>query len=701
VRRSLHLKLTGAMIGVITLDGAGYLLAVSYVPKADPALIALLQDIFVAVAMLTVAVGLILPGMIAYTAEAVSKAAERLTKGTLADFTRAMRALSAGDLEGAKARIDVTEVDVHTEDELGAMGESFNAMQREVGRAAVALDGAREGLAAAESKLERGLRQQTAVAQLGRRALEGEDLRDLVEKAVTVSTAALGRDVAATILPSADEAQLDVGPGSATGRGISIGPDEAPLGELRVHPHPALEPDEHAFLEATANVLADAIERLKSEELVRHQALHDPLTGLPNRTLFGDRLTVALRRSARTGAVAVFFLDLDHFKLINDSRGHPAGDELLCAVAARLTTMTRVGDTVARFGGDEFSFICEDVSDVLEAVHIADRVLDELSRPFLLDSGEHFVSASIGIALEQGPARSAEDLIREADAAMYRAKEDGRGRFELFDEAMRADATERLHMDHDLRRAIDAGDELMAHYQPIISLRDGSVIGMEALVRWEHPERGLVAPSQFIGVAEDSGAILPIGDRVMRLACRQAADWIAELDGRPFTVSVNLSPRQVAHPGLATRIGIALAESGLDPAALHLEITENALMEESELTAQNLREVKELGVRLVLDDFGTGYSSLAYLRRFPIDAIKIDRRFIAGLGQDADDTTIVEAILRMATGLHLDVVPEGVETPEQALILSEMGFQHAQGFLWSRPLPPKEATAYLGLAFVA
>jgi diguanylate cyclase (GGDEF)-like protein len=694
VRRSLHLKLTGAMIAVIVLDGAGYLLAVSYVPGNDPALISLLQDIFVAVAMLTVAVGLILPGMIGHAVEQVSASAQRLATGTLADLTRAMRALSVGNLDAAKARVDLSEVEVRSDDEVGAMARSFNTMQGEVGRAAEALDGAREGLAAAEDKLEAGLRQQTAVAQLGRRALEGEDLRDLVDETVVVSSTALGRDVAATILPSADGRRIEAGAGPAEGQHVAIGPREAPLGELRVGPDPALAADEVAFLQATANVLADAIGRMRAEQDLRHQALHDPLTGLPNRTLFADRLTHALGRSARNGAVGVLFLDLDHFKLINDSRGHRVGDELLCTVASRLSTLMRTGDTVARFGGDEFCIVC-DVDDELEAVGIAERVLEDLSRPFSLASGEHFVGASVGIAMGEGLPRTAEDLIREADAAMYRAKENGRGRFELFDERMRSNATERLRLDQDLRRALEVEDELVPHYQPIVSLVDGSLVGLEALVRWHHPERGMVPPGEFIPVAEESGAILAIGDRVLRLACEDAATWRAARSDRSFSVSVNLSPRQVAHPHLAARVAAVLEAADLEPSALHLEITESALVEESELTARNLAELRDLGVQLVLDDFGTGYSSLAYLRRFPIDAIKIDRRFIAGLGQNADDTTIVEAILRMAAGLRLEVVAEGVETTAQAGTLSDMGCLQAQGFLWAPALPPDEVSRRL------
>jgi diguanylate cyclase (GGDEF)-like protein len=626
----------------------------------------------------------------------------------------AMRSISVGvselrDGDGVQELIDRADQDLlagrecRRDARMGTIrpvtGRSATVAQlREVERTAQALAGARETLAAAEERLERNLRQQAGVAGLGRLALEGYDVRELIEQAAAISEAALDRRVEVWILPSADPRKLRAGSSPGTGSSIQIISRETLLGELRVGRSPAPTTDELAFLEAIANIIADAIQRLHAEKAMRHQALHDPLTGLPNRTLLADRLTQALQRSTRRGPVAVLFLDLDNFKLINDSRGHRAGDELLCTVAARLTGVMRPSDTVARFGGDEFCIVCDDVSHALEAIGIAKRVLEEFARPFALESGEHFASASLGIALADGASRSAEDLIREADAAMYRAKDAGPGRCEIFDEVMRENATERLRLDHDLRRALDAKGELTAHYQPMVAIPSGNVIGFEALVRWRHRERGLVLPGEFIAVAEDSGVIEAIGDHVLRLACEQAVSWIAALDRRPLSMSVNLSPREVSDPGLAARVGAILEETGLDPARLQLEITENALIKECELTGRNLRELKALGVSLVLDDFGTGYSSLAYLRRFPIDAIKIDRRFIGGVGRATEDRTIVEAILRMATGLRLAVIAEGVETAEQAAILQRMGCRRGQGFLWFKPLAPAEATVLLGLA---
>ncbi|MEA2361377.1 MAG: hypothetical protein QOD71_522 [Thermoleophilaceae bacterium] len=748
VRRSLHLKLTGAMVAVMVLDGAGYLLAVSYADQGNAPLVTLLQDIFVAVAILTVTVGLVLPGMIAHAAEQVAAAAQRLTEGTIADLTRAMRALGRGDLERAHARQEVEPVIVHSRDEVGAMADSFNEMQVQLGRAAVALDGAREGLSSTEAKLERNVAQQAAVAMLGQHALEGGDLAGLMHETVDVVAQALGLPIAAIFELEPDERHLSVraaaGHLGATAQGVRIpllrdvgdpdllgrdpliverlngGPTRhipellreagavsgvsvpihgrgGSFGVLTAHAteERTFAPDQIDFLQAVANVLADAVERSRAEDEMRHNALHDPLTGLPNRTLFVDRLAQALAQCQRRGtSVAVLFLDLDQFKLVNDSLGHAVGDELLQVLASRLDEALRPGDTVARFGGDEFLIISDDLRDASEAGLIAERTLGALSRSFAIAGGEHYVSASIGIAVAEGVQREPEDLIREADAAMYRSKERGPGNYERYDEAMRARSLSRLNTESELRRALE-GDELRVHYQPMVALETARVLGVEALVRWEHPERGLLPPADFITVAEETGLILPLGEWVLNEACRQAATWHAERPGEPpLGISVNVSSSQVGVklPALVAQV---LEETGLAPSALSLEVTESVLVDDAESTMQVLRELKALGLKLVLDDFGTGYSSLAYVKRFPIDVLKIDRSFVSDIGTEDHDTTIVEAIISMARGLRVGVIAEGVETPVQASALQTLGCTLAQGYYYARPMPADELALVL------
>jgi diguanylate cyclase (GGDEF)-like protein len=455
----------------------------------------------------------------------------------------------------------------------------------------------------------------------------------------------------------------------------------------------AFAAQETAFIRAVANVLADAIERARAEEEIRHQALHDPLTGLPNRALFVDRLDLALAHGARRGStVAVLFIDLDHFKLVNDSLGHSTGDELLRMIGARLDESIRPGDTVARFGGDEFVVICDDLDCVEDAVDVAQRLARALERPFGLGGAEHHVRASIGVATSGGVDRAADDLIREADAAMYGAKEGGRDRCEVFDEDMRTRALKRLRTENELVRALET-DELVVHYQPVVSLAAGQVVGVEALVRWLHPERGMIPPDQFIPVAEDSGSIVRLGEHVLRLACRQAALWRQERSA-PLWLSVNLSVRQFAQANLADVLDDILAETGLDGHALKLEITESALMKDPDSAARTLQRVKERGPSIVLDDFGTGYSSLAYVQRFPIDVIKIDRSFIRDLAAGTD-ATIVSAIVSMARGIGVPVVAEGVETAEQAAVLRALGCDFAQGYHYAKPLAVDEVAPLL------
>jgi len=434
-------------------------------------------------------------------------------------------------------------------------------------------------------------------------------------------------------------------------------------------------------------VTRDVSERKDAETRLAYQALHDTLTGLPNRALFEDRLEQALRRADRAaGGVAVLFVDLDRFKLINDSFGHAAGDRLLCDVAARLRGALRPADTIARFGGDELTVLCADVDGEAGARAVARRIARLFDEPFVVEDGEAFLQASIGIALAGEGARP-EDLIRDADAAMYRAKDGGRATVEVFDEAMRRDARERVATESALRRAIER-EELCIHVQPVVGLGDPRIASFEALVRWEHPERGLVPPGDFIPLAEETGLVVPIGNWVVREVCRTLRRWEDDLGVDHVQCSVNLSVRHLQQPDLVATVEAALAESGVPADRLVLEITESAVMENGSGTVETLAQLKALGVRLALDDFGTGYSSLAHLHRFPLDVLKIDRSFTAALGEDDQGASIAGAIVSLAQALGLVTVAEGIEDVTQARRLETLGCTFGQGFLFARPQPP-------------
>jgi diguanylate cyclase (GGDEF)-like protein/PAS domain S-box-containing protein len=441
-------------------------------------------------------------------------------------------------------------------------------------------------------------------------------------------------------------------------------------------------------------MVRDIRERKAFETMLARQALHDPLTGLANRTLLVERVDHALARaSRRPGEAALLFLDLDHFKVINDSLGHAAGDQLLCLVAEQLTSLVRPADTVARFGGDEFVILCEQVPDERGPVAIAERIAARLRAPFRVAGTEVVVSASVGVAFVDETTFDGDSLLRDADSAMYRAKARGRDRFEIFDQELRARVIDRLEIEQGLRRAIEH-DELRLHFQPELSLLDGRVVGVEALLRWEHPSRGLLRPAQFLDVAEETGLIVPIGSWVIAEAHRQATRW-ADATGSPPTVWVNLSARQLtADPMLVETVARTLREG--DPrVTLGVEITEDALISDPATATATTIALRALGVRVSIDDFGTGYSSLSYLKQFPAQALKVDCSFVSGLGADAKDTAIITAVLGLGRALGLDVVAEGVETAEQAAILRCLGCSIAQGYHFARPLPGAEVGPFM------
>lgn len=419
------------------------------------------------------------------------------------------------------------------------------------------------------------------------------------------------------------------------------------------------------------------------------RALHDPVTGLANRALLLDRLTQALARSGRRpGFVAVLFLDLDRFKLVNDSLGHAAGDELLGEVARRLEGAVRSTDSVARLGGDEFVVLADTVDGADEALALAERLRDVLAAPYRLAGGERVVvTASAGVALGGAGSAVPGELLWDADAAMYKAKELGRDRTHLFEAGLRAAANDRFRAEVLLRRALDH-DGLRLHYQPIVAVGTGAVVGVEALVRLHDPARGLVPPAEFIPVAEESGLIVPLGAWVIAEAARRAAHW-RHLPGagEGFCVSVNLSGRQLAHPGFLEEVADALDGTGADASALCFELTENALVDATGASLRSLEGLKRRGARLAIDDFGTGHSSLTWLRRLPADVLKVDRSFVAGLATDPDDAAIVRAVVGLGHALGLLTVAEGVETPAQLDALAALGCDWAQGYLFARPAP--------------
>jgi diguanylate cyclase (GGDEF)-like protein/PAS domain S-box-containing protein len=433
---------------------------------------------------------------------------------------------------------------------------------------------------------------------------------------------------------------------------------------------------------------SDITERKQAEEQLLHDAFHDALTGLPNRALFMDRLSQAVERVKRHPdcSFGVIFLDLDRFKVINDSLGHMVGDQLLVEVSRRLEGCIRAGDTLARLGGDEFTIILDGVGEAADASAMADRIQAQLRRPFNLNNQEVQISASIGIALSTLNYEKPEDILRDTNIAMHKAKSAGKARYQVFDATMHFHALELLRLETDLRRTAER-EEYRVHYQPLVSLKTGQITGFEALVRWQHPERGFVYPKEFIPVAEETGLIIALDRWVLREACQQARIWQKQFpEQQSLTISVNFSARQFAQPDLLEHIKNVLKETGLDAGCLKLEITESVIMSSAESVTTMLSQLRALGVEIYLDDFGTGYSSLSYLHRFPIQVLKIDRSFVSRIGPDGENAEIARAIVTMAHSLGMKVVAEGIETESQCAELKSLACEYGQGNLFSRPV---------------
>jgi diguanylate cyclase (GGDEF)-like protein/PAS domain S-box-containing protein len=711
VTASLHLKLTGAMLLVMVLDGAGYLLAVDHVDHEQAALVAALEDIFVAVALLTVSVGLVLPGMIAHAAEEVARAADHLATGTLADLVRAIQALGVGDLDAAHARADVVPVVVHTGDELGAMAVSFNIMQDNVASAALALDGAREGLREARTDLEASHTSLRASEERNRLALQAarmgtwdwDVLNDLHVWSAEV------------------EGLFGLAPGTFDGtyaafRG-AVHPDDWPTLEIEeqaaqverrdsLTTYRTVRPDgsvrwmesrgralyapDGALVRVTGTCM-DVTERIEAEEALRHQALHDKLTDLPNRTLLQDRVSQEILASHRHGTpLTLLLVDLDRFKEINDTFGHHYGDMLLQQIGPRLRGVLRAADTVARLGGDEFGVLLP-ASDADSAVTVAQKLLQQLEAPFEIDGQWVEIGASIGIASYPSHGSDTPTLLRLADVAMYVAKRGDRGIVVYAAEHDHYSAG-RLALGGELRRAIEK-NELLLHFQPKVDLRDGTLAGVEALVRWQHPVRGFLPPGEFITLAEETGLITPLTRWVLEVALKQHQAWRAV--GLDIPVAVNLSRRTLHDPELPEMVAQLLTRWGVAPEGLVLEITESSLMADPQRAGENLTRLRALGVHMSIDDFGTGYSSLASLKNLSVDELKIDQSFVQAMATDASARAIVRAIIDLADALNLRVVAEGVEDRATLDVLASLGCQVAQGYFLSRPIAAAELQAWV------
>lgn len=717
--RSLHIKLTGAMILVMVLDGAGYFLAVSQIPTQHSALLTALSDIFVAVAMLTISAGLVMPGMIAHSVGEISDAAKQLARGTLAEFSRAMQALGRGDIDAAHVSISFTPVYARSQDEIGDMAVSFNLLQGEVANAAIGLAGAREGLRQARHDLvDANLNLERRVVQL--QHVEGKlsgilSSIPMVVWSMSVDYVMLYMNPAAHFIYGRPVNDLIADP--TVWISTIHADDRAQVMEwLReIHSTEAMtlqyrivRPDgEVRWLEDCARmvrdpcgrplrldgVATDISERRLRDARIEYLANFDPLTGLPNRNLFMNRLDQALIHARRSQhGLGLLFLDINRFKYINDCFGHAFGDSLLKAFALRLKSVLREGDTVARLGGDEFVIILGDVQEPEDASYLALRVLNAFLQPLSADTRELSVTTSIGVAVYPADGEESEVLLKHADVAMYRAKEHGRNAFQCYTVEMGFKAEERMKLEHALHYALE-NNELELHYQPQIDLESGRVKSVEALLRWHHPELGMVAPARFIRLAEETGLIIPIGKWVLKTACTQASAW--QKEGNRIRVAVNVSGRQFQEKNMPQLVQSVLDETGLDATCLELELTESMLMTNSEATIHILGQLKAVGVGISIDDFGTGFSSLSYLTRFPIDIIKIDQSFISSLSTKPEGASITLAVIALAKALGLKTVGEGVETADQLDFLRANGCDAIQGYYFSRPLTADAMSALL------
>ncbi len=557
------------------------------------------------------------------------------------------------------------------------------------------------------------LDRQTAISELGRDVLRATTLGAVLALATEAIDGVMHPQRCEIVVPSGDTGPDHepvgrapgapvIGAARAVGAGrsgsvlrVPVGDPEEPFAWIEVHDDRAYTRDDEQFLEGVSGIVLSAMVRFRAEDAIRHQAMHDPLTGLSNRALFNDRLEHALSRRPRIASyVGVMIVDLDGFKHINDSLGHLAGDALLIAVADRFRTSLRGPDTIARLGGDEFAILVDDLEAADQAGTMAQRVLDALVEPLQLPDQEVAIGASVGIALTDEADARADRLLSDADAAMYQAKREGKGCYRIFETAMHSAAVERMSLEQELRVAI-RDHALTVHYQPIVDTRTGRVISFEALSRWRHPQRGLVSPATFIPLAEESGLIVELGRSVLIEACRQARLWHTGLPGLGPNISVNASRLQLAHPVFIDHVTDALDRAGLAPTSLIVEVTESILASESSHTIATLDELRRLGVRVAIDDFGTGYSSFAALADLPIDIIKIDKRFVDNLEHDDQGRGFVNAIMQLANTLHLETTAEGVEHAEQRDTLAELGCTHIQGYLYSKPMPGDETHDYL------